>query len=102
MYSEEEDSELFAVAPDNLSTAKTVPQLQLSFFISDIVNNFQKDHAIIYHYTRAIQKVISIYFRQLMEEWGRAHACKVVSHDSVPYKHHITGHLMLLPPQSEL
>jgi hypothetical protein len=43
MYSEDKDSELFAVAPDNLSTAKTVAQL-------------------LFVIIRTIQKVISIYF----------------------------------------
>jgi hypothetical protein len=31
---------------------------------------------------RAIRKVTSVYFRQLMWERGRAHACEVASHDS--------------------
>jgi hypothetical protein len=37
-------------------------------------------------YTRAIRKVTSIHFWQLMWEWGRAHACEVASHDSLPRK----------------
>jgi hypothetical protein len=36
--------------------------------------------------TRGIQKVISVYYRPLMWEWGRARACEIASHDSLPYK----------------
>jgi hypothetical protein len=36
--------------------------------------------------SKAIWKVTAIYFRQLMQEWGKACACKVVSHESLPCK----------------
>jgi hypothetical protein len=49
------------------------------------------------HYliTRAIWKVTSVYFRQLMKEQRRAHACKVVSWLCL-VNHHITGQLMFV------
>jgi hypothetical protein len=37
----------------------------------------------IYLFMRAIWEVTSDYFRQQMQEQGRAHACEVVPHDSV-------------------
>jgi hypothetical protein len=39
-----------------------------------------------YIYTRAIRKVTSVYFRQLMWECERDRACEVTSHDSLPCK----------------
>jgi hypothetical protein len=37
-------------------------------------------------YMRAIRKVTSIYFRQLMSERGRARACEMASHESLSCK----------------
>lgn len=37
-----------------------------------------------------------------MQEQGIAHACKVVSHDSLLCKHHIAGHLMYVLVPTEL
>jgi hypothetical protein len=35
-------------------------------------------------HTRAIPKVTSVYFRQLIYEWGRVRACEVESHNWSP------------------
>jgi hypothetical protein len=38
------------------------------------------------YYTTAIQKAASVYFKQLMQKQGRAHACEAALRDSLPCK----------------
>jgi hypothetical protein len=54
-----------------------------------------------YIYTRAIRKVNSDYFRQIMWEGEELTCAEVASQDSLLVNHHITGYLMFLLVSAE-